>query len=112
MDYSYRSAFVPHDLKAPVVGAATGPLAGFTCVVKDMYDIADERTGSGNPAILEHQPIANKPADVIQRLLDAGATITGKTICEEFFYSVTGINAHYGAPVSGAFRSCGTNAER
>src|SRR6185312_16840556 len=44
--------------------------------------------------------IANKNADVIQKLLDAGATITGKTICEEFFYSVTGINAHYGTPVN------------
>jgi amidase len=33
---SYRSAFVPHDLKAPIVGAATGPLAGLTAVVQDM----------------------------------------------------------------------------
>lgn len=100
MNEIYRSAFVPHDLKAPVVSAATGPLAGLTCVVKDMYDIAGERTGSGNPTILEHQPIANKNADCIQKLLDAGATITGKTICEEFFYSVTGLNAHYGTPVN------------
>jgi len=37
---------------------------------------------------------------VIQSLLDAGATITGKTICEEFFYSVSGANAHYGTPVN------------
>ena len=36
----------------------------------------------------------------VQKLLDAGATITGKTICDEFFYSVTGINAHYGTPVN------------
>lgn len=100
MNQSYRSAFVPHDLKAPLTGAKTGPLAGLTCVVKDMYDIAGERTGSGNPTILEHQPIANKNANAIRRLLDAGATITGKTICEEFFYSVTGINAHYGTPVN------------
>jgi amidase len=100
MNEIYRSAFVPHDLKAPVVGVATGPLAGLTCVVKDMYDIAGERTGSGNPTILEHQPIANKNADCIQKLLDAGATITGKTICEEFFYSVTGLNTHYGTPVN------------
>jgi amidase len=100
MNEIYRSAFVPHDLKAPLVGAASGPLAGLTCVVKDMYDIAGEKTGSGNPTILEHQPIANKNADCIQKLLDAGATITGKTICEEFFYSVTGINAHYGTPVN------------
>jgi amidase len=100
MDQTYRSAFVPHDLKAPVAGAATGPLAGLTCVVKDMYDIAGERTGSGNPTVLATQPIANRNSDPIQRLLDAGATITGKTICEEFFYSVTGINAHYGTPIN------------
>lgn len=100
MNELYRSAFVPHDLKAPVTGAATGPLAGLTCVVKDMYDIAGEKTGSGNPTVLEHQPIANSNASSIQKLLDAGATITGKTICEEFFYSVTGINAHYGTPLN------------
>jgi amidase len=100
MNEIYRSAFVPHDLKAPLVGASSGPLAGLTCVVKDMYDIAGERTGSGNPTIYEHQPIANKNADCVQKLLNAGATITGKTICEEFFYSVTGINAHYGTPVN------------
>src|SRR5271166_2989845 len=43
------SFFVPHDLDAPLRGAATGPLAGFTAVVKDMYDIAGSRTGGGNP---------------------------------------------------------------
>ena len=41
--------FVPHDLKAPLKGAASGPLAGLTAAVKDMYDIAGERTGGGNP---------------------------------------------------------------
>jgi amidase len=65
-----------------------------------MYDIAGERTGSGNPTLLEVQPVANRHSAPIQKLLDAGATITGKTICEEFFYSVTGINAHYGTPVN------------
>jgi len=34
----------------------------------------------------------------VQRLLDAGATIIGKTICDEFFYSISGANAHYGTP--------------
>lgn len=45
----YRSAFVPHDIKAPIKGAAAGPLAGLSAVVKDMYDIAGERMGCGNP---------------------------------------------------------------
>ena len=40
----FRSAFVPHDLPAPIAGAAQGPLAGLTVAVKDMYDIAGTRT--------------------------------------------------------------------
>ena len=92
--------FVPHDLKAPLKGAADGPLAGLTAVVKDMYDIAGERTGGGSPEWLTAQRPAQKHADAVQRLLDAGATILGKTICDEFFYSVAGTNAHYGTPTN------------
>lgn len=92
--------FVPHDLKAPLVGAADGPLAGLTAVVKDMYDIAGERTGIGSPEWLAAQEPAARHAGVVQRLLDAGASITGKTVCDEFFYSVAGANAHYGTPVN------------
>jgi amidase len=96
----YRSAFVPHDLKAPLAGAATGPLAGLTAVIKDMYEVAGERMGCGNPEWLTAHPPATRNCPPVQKLLDAGATITGKTICDEFFYSVTGINAHYGTPAN------------
>jgi amidase len=95
-----RSAFVPHDLKAPIPGAANGPLAGLTVVIKDMYDISGERTGGGNPDWLAAQKPATKNAVLVQKLLDAGATITGKTICDEFFYSIAGVNAHYGTPAN------------
>ena len=95
-----RSAFVPHDLKAPIKGADTGPLAGLSAVVKDMYNIAGERSGGGNPDWLAAQKPASQNASVVQKLLDAGATITGKTICDEFFYSLAGANAHYGTPVN------------
>jgi len=94
------SAFVPHDLRSPINGAAAGPLEGLACVVKDMFDIAGEVAGAGNPAWLaDHAPAATN-ADVITRVLDAGASITGKTICDEFFYSILGANAHYGTPVN------------
>ena len=96
----YRSAFVPHDIKAPIAGAVTGPLAGLTAVVKDMYDIAGERMGCGVPEWLTTHEPATRHCPPVQKILDAGATITGKTICDEFFYSVTGINAHYGMPVN------------
>ncbi len=90
--------FVPHDIKAPIAGAHDGPLAGLTCAVKDMYDIAGSRTGGGSPAWLAAQKPATAHAALVQRLLDSGATIIGKTICDEFFYSVSGANAHYGTP--------------
>jgi amidase len=100
MSVRIRSAFVPHDLKAPIAGAEGGPLAGLSVVIKDMFDIAGERTGGGNPDWLAAQQPATKNAAVVQKLLDAGATITGKTVCDEFFYSIAGVNAHYGTPVN------------
>jgi amidase len=96
----HRSAFVPHDLKTPLKGAADGPLAGLTAAVKDMYDVAGTITGNGNPTWLETQAPAKRHAAAVQKILDAGATIVGKTVCDEFFYSVTGANAHYGTPIN------------
>jgi len=92
------SFFIPHNLDAPVVGAQTGPLGGLTAVVKDMYDIAGSRTGGGSPDWLAAQKPASQHASAVEKILAAGATITGKTICDEFFYSVSGVNAHYGTP--------------
>ena len=97
---AYRSCFVPHDLAAPLKGAASGPLAGLNAVVKDMYDIAGERTGCGSPEWLATHPPAARNCPPVQKILDAGATIIGKTVCDEYFYSVSGTNAHYGTPVN------------
>jgi amidase len=115
--------FVPHDLEAPVRGAGSGPLAGLTAVIKDMYDIAGTRTGGGSPEWLAEQKPATRHAAAVEKILAAGATITGKTVCDEFFYSVAGVNAHYGTPVnlrapgrlpggssSGSAAACGANA--
>jgi amidase len=117
------SFFVPHDLEAPLRGAASGPLAGLTAVVKDMYDIAGTRTGGGSPEWLAQQKPAARHAAVVEQILAAGATITSKTICDEFFYSVAGVNAHYGTPAnlralgrmpggssSGSAAACGADA--
>ncbi len=117
------SFFVPHNLDAPIIGAETGPLAGLTAVVKDMYDIAGSRTGGGSPDWLAAQKPARQHARAVDKILAAGATITGKTICDEFFYSVSGVNAHYGTPPnlrapgripggssSGSAAACGANA--
>lgn len=95
-----RSPFVPHDLTAPLIGSSTGALAGFTVAVKDMYDVAGTRTGGGSPAWLDAHPPATRHAGVVERLLDAGASVVGKTVCDEFFYSTVGTNVHYGTPLN------------
>ncbi len=96
----HSSAFVPHDLPQPIHGAARGPLAGLSCAIKDMFDVRGERTGGGNPTWLATTPPARRHAEAVRRILAAGATIIGKTVCDEFFFSVTGANAHYGTPVN------------
>jgi amidase len=117
------SFFVPHDLKAPLRGAATGPLSGLNAVVKDMYDIIGSRTGGGSPEWLAEQKPATRNAALVEQIVAAGATITGKTICDELFYSIAGVNAHYGTPAnirapgrlpggssSGSAAACGAGA--
>ena len=94
------SAFVPHDIARPLSGAAQGPLADLTAAVKDMFAIVGERSGGGNPEWLAAQQPATSYADAVRRILEAGATIVGKTVCDEFFFSITGANAHYGTPVN------------
>jgi amidase len=94
------SAFVPHDLRAILRGAGAGPLAGLSAAVKDMFDIAGERTGGGNPTWLAAQVPAATTAAAVRRLIEAGANIVGKSVCDEFFFSIAGVNAHYGTPVN------------
>ncbi len=100
LNVNIRSAFVPHDLRAPIAGAANGPLAGLAAAVKDMYGIEGYVSGGGSPEWLAtHQPAAaHCPA--VRKILNAGAHVIGKTVCDEFFFSVTGANAHYGTPVN------------
>jgi amidase len=95
-----NSLFVPHDLARPIRGSGVGALAGLTAAVKDMYDIAGERTGGGSPEWLATHSPAGANAGCVDRLLRAGAEIIGKTVCDEFFFSLSGANAHYGTPVN------------
>ena len=83
-----------------VAGAASGPLAGLICGVKDLYDIAGHKTGFGSPAWLATHDAARATAPPVQSVLDAGARIVGKTHTDEMAYSLNGENAHYGTPLN------------
>jgi amidase len=81
-------------------GAPAGPLHGLSFAVKDVFDIAGERTGNGNPVWLEtHEPAA-RTASSVELLLAAGAHMAGKTHTDEMAYSLNGENVHYGTPVN------------
>jgi amidase len=94
------NALVPHTLREPLLGRSEGPLAGLTFMVKDLFAIKGRKVGNGNPNFYRHAAPAPDTAPVITRLLEAGASCNGITICDEFFYSVLGSNAHYGQPVN------------
>jgi amidase len=69
-------------------------------MVTDLFAIAGHKVSAGNPDWYAAANPATETAPAIRRLLDAGATLTGITICDEFFYSVLGSNIHYGTPVN------------
>jgi amidase len=93
------NAFCRHTHVA-LPGSGAGPLLGLTFAVKDVFDIAGHRTGNGNPVWLETHPPAERTAFAVQRLLDAGARMVGKTHTDDMAYSLNGENVHYGTPVN------------
>ena len=71
-----------------------GPLSGRTLAVKDLFDTAGIRTTYGSSIYGQHVPERNAVA--VQRLLDAGAVLVGKTHLPEFAWSVLGASQWYG----------------
>ena len=74
--------------------AREGPLSGRTLAVKDLFDTAGIRTTYGSRLYRDHVPY--RTALSVQRLLDAGAVLVGKTHLPEFAWSVLGQSEWYG----------------
>jgi amidase len=70
--------------------------------VKDLFDVAGYPTSGGNPMMLARSGIKTAHAPVVAQLLAAGAQFAGKVVTDEFAFSMTGQNAHFGAPRNGA----------
>ncbi|HYZ61440.1 MAG TPA: amidase [Acetobacteraceae bacterium] len=81
------------------VGRAPGPLAGIPISVKDLFDVAGERTAAGSRVLAEAKP-AVAHATVVARCLAAGLIPMGRTNMTEFAFSGIGINPHFGTPRS------------
>jgi amidase len=99
--YSGRvsSPFVPGPA-VRIAGAPSGPLAGLTFAAKDLFDVAGHPTGGGNPDWARQRPIPTRHAWAVQRLLDAGATLIGKTVTDEVSLGILGENPFDGTPLN------------
>ena len=85
---------------APVADAAAGkalgfalPLAGLSFAVKDNIDVAGAPTTAACPAF-DRLPTVH--AAVVQRLLEAGASLAGKTNLDQFACGLNGTRSPYG----------------
>ncbi|MGG5817938.1 amidase [Falsiroseomonas sp. HW251] len=91
------SPFVPGPA-IRVEGRSGGPLSGLTFAAKDLFDVAGYPTGGGNPDWARQNPIPERHAWAVQTLLNAGATLVGKTITDEVSLGILGENAFDGTP--------------
>ncbi len=86
--------------QANLIDAATargefkGPLNGIPITIKDSFETAGLKTTCGAPIWRDHVPKSN--ADAVQRLVDAGAIIIGKTNTPIFAGDVQTFNELFG----------------
>ncbi len=75
-------------------GRYKGVLHGIPISVKDLFYTRGIRTTAGSKILRRFVPGYN--ADVVERLLDSGCILLGKTNMHEFAYGATNMNPHYG----------------
>lgn len=88
--------------EVPVPNAPSGPLAGLTLGVKDIFDVSGYPSGWGNPIRLDEAEPATHTNSAVQAMLDAGARFIGKTQTEELAFSMIGQNVHFPHPINPA----------
>jgi indoleacetamide hydrolase len=71
-------------------GVAQPLLAGLPIVVKDNINTRDLPTTAGTPALRNVRPAANAPS--LQKLVDAGAIVIGKSNLHELAFGITSTN--------------------
>src|SRR3954470_21370193 len=72
-------------VQTEIHGAEDGPLAGRTVAIKDNTAVAGVPMMNGSHTLEGFVP--SRDATVVSRLLAAGATITGKAVCEDLCFS-------------------------
>ncbi len=80
--------------QALAAGKSWGPLHGLPMTIKDSFEVEGMLTTSGAPKLRNHRSPYN--AVTVQRLLDAGAVIFGRTNVPLYTGDLQSFNAVYG----------------
>jgi aspartyl-tRNA(Asn)/glutamyl-tRNA(Gln) amidotransferase subunit A len=75
-------------------------LAGIPIVLKDLFNVRNERTLAGSVVRKSLAQPESEDAEVIAPLREAGLLFLGRTNMSEFAFSGIGKNPHYGTPLS------------
>ena len=81
-------------LRTELSSTGSGPLAGYRVAVKDNIMVAGLPMSAGSGLMADYQPAFD--ATVTARVLEAGATIVGKTNCEYFCLDGGSHTSHFG----------------
>ncbi|CAI1769722.1 Mandelamide hydrolase [Serratia fonticola] len=96
-DWAQQQALAADQRRA--AGKSLSPLDGVPISIKDLFDVSGQVTTAGS-RVLAGAAVAKKHAAIVERLLQAGAVVIGKTNMTEFAYSGLGINPHFGTPAN------------
>lgn len=96
-DWAQQQALAADQRRA--AGKHLSALDGVPVSVKDLFDVAGQVTTAGS-RVLAGAAVATEHAAVVERLLQAGAVVIGKTNMTEFAYSGLGLNPHFGTPAN------------
>jgi Asp-tRNA(Asn)/Glu-tRNA(Gln) amidotransferase A subunit family amidase len=77
-------------------GRGGGALRGLPVSVKDLMDVAGERTGCGSRQVMRSAMPERCDAAFVEKWRDAGALLVGKTHLNEHAYGITGENPWLG----------------
>ncbi|WP_320203188.1 amidase [Agrobacterium rosae] len=80
--------------RCEIEGAKEGPLKGDRIAIKDVVCVAGVPMMNGSKLLEGYVPEID--ATIVTRMLDAGATIVGKSACEDFSFSAGGMTCSTG----------------
>jgi amidase len=72
-------------VRCEVTGSGDGPLAGRTVAIKDNTAVAGVPMMNGSATVEGFVP--TRDATIVTRMLEAGATVAGKAVCEDLCFS-------------------------